>query len=224
MKKCYDLTGEVYGRLTAIQRVPKPDKSKRTAWWLCKCTCGKETIVSANRLTMGVTKSCGCLAQENMLNWGKASNKTHGYSKTRLYKEWIGMRGRCNNPKYIPYPRYGGKGICVAKEWDESFVSFRDWSYANGYSDNLSIDRINPDGDYTPQNCRWVGKDIQAFNRNVGKNNKTGITGVSYNRERNKYVATIGYQGGLVFLGSFDTTEEAKKARQDANLKYYGSI
>jgi hypothetical protein len=230
MKHCYDHSGEVFGRLTAIRRVPKPENSVQTAWWLCKCLCGKEVIVSANHLTMGQTQSCGCFAKERLrerLRWhnsGNGGHKTHGCSRTRLYKLWIGIRGRCNTPSYSTYPYYGGKGIKVAEEWDKKFEPFMEWSYANGYTDKHTIDRIDIAGNYTPQNCRWVSKSIQAYNQGMSKNNKSGVKGVVHVENRGKYIATIGYHGDHIYLGSFDTIKEAATARKDAEIRYYGDI
>lgn len=222
MKHCYDLTGQVYGRLTAVKRVPKPIGSKRAAWWLCKCECGNDVVVSANYLTMGRKTHCGC--NKPPIKGVKGRNTKHGQSQTRLYKMWIGIKGRCNNPTCSTYPNYGGKGIVIDREWNDKFEAFMDWSLSHGYAENLSIDRIDPSGNYCPDNCRWVGKDVQAFNQRMKKNNTTGYTGVSYFKDRKKYVASIGYKGKYIYLGSFDTVEEAAEKREEANRKYYGHL
>ena len=168
-----DLTGQRYGRLVVLHEAEPiiGDDGKTIRRWLCKCDCGNETIVRHSGLRSGKTQSCGCLHREIVGNL----HKTHGLSQgnKRLYKIWKEMRSRCSNPKNASYPKYGGKGIKVCKEWNERFVPFYEWSIANGYREDiaesgrnrLSIDRINNDGDYSPENCRWVTDDIQANNK-----------------------------------------------------------
>ena len=135
-----DITGERYGRLTVQHYVGKaPNGHSR---WLCKCDCGRETIVSRSNLRSGKQVSCGCKRKEQV----GALNRIHGGSHTRLYSIWTNMITRTTNPKGTAYQRYGGRGIKMCPEWRNSFEAFRDWAVASGYTDDLTIDRINNDG------------------------------------------------------------------------------
>ena len=149
--KFEDLTGRRFGRLVVIERVANNPTSPSTRW-LCKCDCGKETISYAPQLKNGQKKSCGCLCREHVM----ASAIKHGGRKTRLYHIWSMMKQRTWNPKHSGYKDYGARGIKVCAEWHDDFTAFRDWAYRNGYTEELSIDRIDNDRDYEPGNCRWV--------------------------------------------------------------------
>lgn len=155
-----DETGKRYGRLTVVG---KHHQDARKEWyWLCECDCGNKAIVSGNKLRTGNTKSCGCLQEEHRR---EGFHKTHGKSETPLYIAWLNMRSRCYNPGNIMYSNYGGRGIAVCDEWRQSSEAFMRWAEANGYKDGLSIDRIDVNGNYEPNNCRWVTKKRQYLNR-----------------------------------------------------------
>lgn len=149
MSKVKDLTGKKFGRLTVTHRAPNDSKDRTV--WVCECECGNIKEVRATSLTQGLTKSCGCLR--------------HGLRKTRLYSIWSHIQQRCENPRYIRFDLYGGRGIKMCGEWRNSFMEFYRWAMKNGYSNELSIDRINPDGDYEPLNCRWASVSEQNSNR-----------------------------------------------------------
>lgn len=159
-----DLTGQKFGRLAVIERAESKNGFTR---WLCKCECGKETVVYSSTLINGHTKSCGCLRRDNH------ANLEHGMSHTRIHDIWCGINKRCDNPKSSVYKYYGGKGITICNEW-RSFQSFYDWSMANGYNDDLTLDRIDPKGNYEPSNCRWVTMKEQC-------NNKANCHRLTYN-------------------------------------------
>ena len=161
-----DLTGLRSGRLEALYLVGKDEKGRYL--WKCKCECGKCVDVIAKHLTMQGTKSCGCLLEEQntrMRSGEYNPKRTHGKSNTRIYRIWKDMKRRTVNPNRQNYDRYGGRGISVCAEWCDDFETFYQWSMQNGYQDTLEIDRIDNDKSYSPENCRWVSKIVNANNR-----------------------------------------------------------
>lgn len=149
--------GTVFGRLTVLRKAESKHKLSRS---VCLCSCGNEVTVYNFSLRDGDTKSCGCLLRDKHLVHGGC---TRG-NRSRLFNIWSGMKDRCENPNSKIFRYYGGKGVAVCDEWHR-FEVFRDWAMANGYRDDLSIDRIDVNGSYCRENCRWVTKKDQCRNR-----------------------------------------------------------
>lgn len=175
MSKVLDLTGQRFGRLTAIERVGS--NKRRQSLWSCKCDCGSIVVVVGTELNCGHIKSCGCTRREKLIAYNKIHKKTHGMRYTRLYREWRSMINRCSCESWRDYKNYGGRGIAVCKEWQDNFMAFCEWALANGYDDSLSLDRIDVNGNYEPSNCRWATLKQQANNtRNSHYLEYNGVT------------------------------------------------
>lgn len=168
--KARDLTNQKFGRLLAIEfagsRRTSGGASIRT--WECLCDCGEKTVVDAGALLKGNTTSCGCYNKERRIK--------HGMYETRFYQIWADMKVRCDNPNTQCYPDYGGRGICYDPTWGE-FLEFKSDMFES-YKDDLTLDRIDPNGNYCKENCKWSTKSDQSRNRTMLITNKTGVTGV----------------------------------------------
>ena len=159
--------GQKYGRLTVTGFVHKGKKW----YWACACECGNSIITQAYLVRNGHTSSCGCLQRER----ASEASLVHGQSNSRLYRIYNGMKNRCYNQKQQSYENYGGRGITICEEWLKSFTAFEEWALSHGYADDLSIDRIDSNGDYSPENCRWVTRTEQ--NKNTRRNHLVTIGG-----------------------------------------------
>lgn len=163
MGKLIDLTGQRFGRLVVLERVE--NKGCGAPRWLCRCDCKKKVVVNGSNLRSGRTKSCGCLKRELVTE----SNLTHGQRYSRLYRIWLGMKARCYISSSTDFTYYGARGITVCDEWLHSYEAFQNWAVAHGYQDSLTIDRIDVNGNYEPNNCRWVSMKEQAKNKRLHK-------------------------------------------------------
>lgn len=157
-----NMIGMRFGNLTIIKL---EKREKGNSYWLCKCDCGNNKIVLGRSLFHGNTRSCGCLQKET----ASEIFSTHKMSNKRIYHTWENMISRCYYTKDMSYRAYGGRGITVCDEWKSSFETFYNWAVSHGYSDTLTIDRINVNGNYEPNNCRWVDMISQANNRRTNR-------------------------------------------------------
>lgn len=167
MSRPIDLKGKRFGKLTVIEKAGT--NKHRKLMWKCQCDCGNHSIVVGQDLRRGKTSGCGvCIIGHNV---------KRGLTSSRIYGIWNGMKNRCSNENTSSYYRYGARGITVCDEWLNNFQSFYDWAMENGYRDDLTIDRIDNDNGYSPDNCRWITMHEQ--NRNKCNNRKITCRGIT---------------------------------------------
>ena len=185
-------------------KYPKVESKQKRHYGLYQCQyCGKEFEIQKHSIKRGNTKSCGCQS--------KKYNNPHGLTQHRLYKTWCQMKARCYNPKNKAYIDYGGRGVQVCERWLD-INNFIEDMYPS-YQEGLSIDRIEVNGNYEPDNCRWESRQIQSRNtRDIQSNNTSGYRGVYWNKKLSKWRVQITVDNKQIHLGLFQTALEAGKA------------
>ena len=188
---------------------PNENSKWKSRYGIYKCGfCGNEFKAQVKHINRGATISCGCYKASELSN----RSKTHGLSNTRLNRIWSAIKARTSNTNYKCYRDYGGRGITICDEWKNDFTSFYTWAISNGYSDELSIDRIDNDGNYCPENCRWVTQTMQCRNQRIQKNNTSGYKGVCYRKDNNNFRVSLSVNKKIINLGTFPTPVEGAVA------------
>ena len=187
-------------------RYPTETSPKRYKYGIYRCQyCGKEFEAMTKAIKSGHTKSCGC----------RNGGITHGLHNNKFYKTWNDMIRRCTNHKATGYKNYGGRGITVCEEWLD-VVKFIEWCESTCPNEKgISLDRIDNDLGYSPENCRWVDKSTQAINRRMRRTNTSGFVGVGFNKSKGKWEASLKLNNIYKYIGSFLTIEEAAQARDN---------
>ncbi|MDU4448437.1 MAG: AP2 domain-containing protein [Staphylococcus lugdunensis] len=197
-----DIVGKTFNHLTIVEYAGKNKHKKKL--YKCKCNnCGNEKVMIGTEVKNGYSKSCGCLTKQNL-------KRKHGMIGTPIYKKWKTIKGRCFNPNASNYKWYGERGITMCKEWKNDFSKFYE-DVGDIPFEGAELDRIDNNGNYEPNNVRWVDHRTNSNNRRK-YHNKTGYTGVTYKPELNKYQAQLYKNKEFIYLGVFETAEEAYKA------------
>jgi len=207
-KKAEDLTGQVFSRMTVIRMAERTRTNSgkiKPPYWHCVCECGVKKVVQGGHLKNGSVRSCGCLMKEEH----SARMSTHGRSSSPHYDTYRHMMDRCNKPDHKSYPSYGGRGITVCTEWTDSVVSFLDWCDKTKLVSTHTLERVDNDKGYSPNNCVWADRQVQAVNQRTKSNNTSGIRGVHFNKCNRKWSASVVNNNVRKHLGSFDRKEEA---------------
>ena len=206
--KLIDLTDQMFGRLTVLERAE--NNKHGMARWHCVCLCGKTITIRSSSLVSGHTKSCGCLKIEGI----RKLKTTHGMVHHPAYISWLNMKTRCGYKNHHGWVNYGGRGISVCERWFDSFENF--WAdMGNTYKEGLSIDRIDNEKGYSPGNCRWATKVQQTNNTRMSRRNKSGYRGVSWDKNCNKWRTSVRENKKSKHLGLFSDKTEAALARDN---------
>lgn len=213
-----ELEGMKFNRLLVVGRAENtPNGSAR---WNCLCDCGNTSVVVGSKLRSGKIKSCGCWNKERIGKMNLSHGHNKGRSQSATYDSWRAMKERCYNKKNKRYESYGGKGIIVCDRWKNSFENFLE--DMGERPEGMTLDRIDVNGNYEPNNCRWVDATTQAYNIGLRKDNTSGRTGVARSANGKRWIAYIRFKNQQVYLGTFDSFDDAKSARESAEIKYYG--
>lgn len=210
-----EMIGQKYERWTVLEAGFKQNSSRMMK---AACECGAEQMVCKSALKLGHSVSCGCHSREST----SEARRTHGLSNERPYRIWSNMIQRCDNPKSDYFNNYGGRGIAYQQSWSVFEGFWKDMS--EGYREGLELDRVDVNGGYTKENCRWVDRCLQMYNRRTFKNNTSGKTGVNLNKRSGNWVVNISVNTKKIYLGTYSDYDLAVFVREEAELKYYGYI
>lgn len=210
-----ELIGKKFGKLTIIDIFKKSFGIKKITYntvACCKCDCGKEKEIPLYAVISGSQRSCGCDPSQNI--------------KNRLYNIYAAMKQRCYYVNGKRYKDYGGRGIIICDEWLNSYENFKDWALSHGYRDDLTIERIDNNGNYCPENCKFASYQIQSSNQRIRKDNTSGYRGVNFSKIHNCWIARVQVNRKRSTIGRFKNPKEAHEARvkylREHNLSQYG--